>query len=101
MAKSKLRQTEESSADEVASDSVETDWSAVAGEISMTPVSQTGSIGAKQLQDRIASALSNPEHISDSSPESQILPWSPRRQWAFFLGASTFCWAMILALILL
>lgn len=97
MAQSNLNQTEDHSAKNSEALAVETDWSAVAAEISAASVGQNEPQGVRGLQDRAISAFSTP--VTDSDPASEVVfsPWSPRRQLACFLGAGALCWMVILA----
>ena len=96
MAQSNLKHTDERSAKDADSPAVETNWSAVATEISAKSAPKSAPIGAKELQDRAASALSTPESTPESLTESVLQPWSARRQLAFFFAAGTLCWMLIL-----
>lgn len=80
---------------------VETDWSAVAAEISGVQTSGSGPLGVRELQDRVASALSAPDASSAIDTEDAITPWSARRQLGFILGAGALCWMVILAPVIL
>jgi hypothetical protein len=105
MAQSNLNKTEDQTAKDSDSVSVETDWSAVAAEISATPTPGNGPLGIRELQNRAASALSAPESIFESVPDAITTgvakQWSARRQIAFFLGAGALCWMLILAPVLI
>ena len=97
MAQSNLEQTKDHSAKLDEAVAVETDWSAVAAEMSATPSSDNALVGVRELQDRVASALSTPDSLSGIGVEEAITPWSARRRLGFFLGAGALCWMLILA----
>jgi hypothetical protein len=101
LAQSNLEQIKDHSAKPDETATVETDWSAVAAEMSVTATPDSGPLGARELQNRVASALSAPDGISDLGMEDAITPWSARRQLVFFLGAGALCWMLILAPMLL
>ena len=103
MAQSNLNKAEDHAGQDGNSVSVETDWSAVAAEMPAMSTLRNGPLGIRELQNRAASALSAPESIleSVSITQSVIKQWSARRQMAFFLGAGTLCWMLILAPVLL
>ncbi len=78
---------------------VETDWSAVSAEVAAS--APAGDAAAHpyvhELQARVASALSGDAVEADAAADI----WSPKKQLAFFIGACTLCWALILMPILL
>lgn len=98
MAQSNLEQIKAKPDEAVA---VETDWSAVAAEISGVQTSDSGTSGVRELQNRVASALSAPDASSAIDMEDAITPWPARRQLGFFLGAGALCWVLILAPVIL
>ncbi len=97
MAQSNLEQSKDHSAKPDESVAVDTDWSAVAAEMSTTVTPDGESLGIRELQDRAASALSAPDASPDADLKDVITPWSARRQLGFFLGAGALCWMLILA----
>jgi hypothetical protein len=93
MAQGNLVRTDKNLAAESEAPAVETDWSAVAAEISAVSAAESGSLGVRDLQNRAASALTG----SDPAMADDFTPWSARRQLAFIVGACTLCWGLILA----
>ncbi len=91
-------QTNADQADEDAA-AVETDWSAVSAEV--TSGAPAGDAKAQpyihQLQARVEAVLSGQDIGADAVGDI----WSPRKRLAFFIGASTLCWALILLPIML
>ena len=101
MAQSNLEQTKDHSAQSDEAVAVETDWSAVAAEMPATTTSESGLLGARELQNRVASALSAANPSAEHGIEDAITPWSARRQLGFLLGAGALCWMLILVPVLL
>jgi len=71
MAQSNLKKIKDHTAKPDDAVSVEIDWSAVAAEMSATTVSDSGPLGVRELQDRVASALSAPDAASASEIDAK------------------------------